>query len=182
MSAQRRKGKPYDPNKIHDRRATDLLRNAQVAPIEVEDPYEAGGKLLVMRSVRDDPLALMHARNRIDEAQYQAGRAFQRDFETAERGPRAIDPGKEAVDGGLSPEPITEGQRKAAKRLALVHRQLGADGSALASDVLIARKTYIQVCEARGLSGSRWEDYFARRFRECLDCLALVYGFATAKS
>jgi hypothetical protein len=25
-------------------------------------------------------------------------------------------------------------------------------------------------------------DYLSRRFRECLDRLALVYGFATAKS
>jgi hypothetical protein len=29
--------------------------------------------------------------------------------------------------------------------------------------------------------GQRWLDYFARRFRECLDRLALIYGFATAK-
>lgn len=176
---RRRKGKPYHP--VHDRRATDLLCNAMVAPIEVDDPYEPESKLLVMRSVRDDPLALLHARGRIDEAQYQAGRAFQSDFETAERGPRAIDPGREAVDGGLAPEAITEGQRKAARRLARVHADLGLDGSALTSDVLIARKTYEQIARARGLSGSRWEDYFARRFRECLDCLALVYGFATAK-
>jgi hypothetical protein len=25
----------------------------------------------------------------------------------------------------------------------------------------------------------RWKDYFARRFQECLDRLALIYGFAT---
>jgi hypothetical protein len=37
-------------------------------------------------------------------------RAFQFDWETAERGARAIDPTKEAVDGGQMPEPITDGQ------------------------------------------------------------------------
>ena len=36
-----------------------------------------------------------------------------------------------------------------------------------------------QVGQKRGLQSQRWNDYFARRFRECLDRLALVYGFAT---
>ena len=148
------------------------------APKDVDDPYEPGATIRVMRSLRNDPLAGLHARNHIDEAQYQAGRAFQHDFETAERGPRAIDPSKEAVDGGLAPEAITEAQRKAAKMLARAHRQLGANGSALTHDVLIHGKTHCQSAESRGLDGRRWEEYFGMRFRECLDCLALVYGFA----
>ena len=176
-SAMRRKHQPYDPAKAHDRRTTDLLRNARVAPIEVDDPFEAGGKLIVMRSTRDDPLASLHARGFIDEAQYHAGRAFQHDFETAERGPRAIDPSKEAVDGGLMPEAITEEQRKAAPSLARVYRALGQDGASLTHDVLIHAKTYAMIAAARGL-GPSFEKYFGIRFRECLDCLALVYGFA----
>lgn len=175
--ARTKRRQPYDPN-VHDRRATDLLRNAQVAPIEIDDPLELGGKLLVMRSTRDDPLAELHARGQIDEAQYRSGREFQEDFETAERGPRAIDPSKEAVDGGQMPEPITEAQRKAAKQLAVVYRALGQDGSALVHEVLVHGKTRAQVAEARGLAGERWEKYFGIRFRECLDCMALVYGFA----
>jgi hypothetical protein len=175
--ARTKRRQPYDPA-AHDRRTTDLLRNAQVAPIEVDDPLELGGKLIVMRSTRDDPLADSHARGQIDEAQYQAGRAFQLDFETAERGPQAIDPSKEAVDGGMMPEPITEAQRKAAKQLAVAYRALGQDGAALAHDVLVHGKTRVQVAAARGLSGRRWEEYFGMRFRECLDRLAVVYGFA----
>ena len=30
-------------------------------------------------------------------------------------------------------------------------------------------------------AGQRWIDYFARRFKECLDRLALMYGFATER-
>jgi hypothetical protein len=73
-----KRGKPYDPSKAHDRRATDfnLGIGKYVAPIEVDDPLEAGGTLIVMRSTRNDPLAGLHARRFIDEAQYQAGRAF----------------------------------------------------------------------------------------------------------
>jgi len=131
-----------------------------------------------MRSTRDDPLADLHARHMIDEAQYQAGRAFQSDFETAERGPRAIDPSKEAVDGGLMPEPITEAQRRAVGQLAAVYHKLGLDGSTLVHDVLVHNRTRRQIAESRGLTGKRWEEYYGMRFRECLDCLALVYGFA----
>ena len=39
-----------------------------------------------------------------------------------------------------------------------------------------------QVAERRGLPTQRWRDYFARRFQECLDRLALIYGFATEKA
>lgn len=178
----RRKGKPYNPTSpVHDRRSHDLVRGAQVAPIEVDDPMELGGKLMVMRSTRNDPLAALHARRQIDEAQYQGGRAFQGDFETAERGPQAIDPSKEFVDGGRLPEPITEAQRKAVKRLAACHRDLGLDGSSLVNDVLIHGRTLEQVCRQRHLRGEVWEKYFGKRLRECLNRLAFIYGFATEK-
>jgi len=181
--ARTKRRQPYNPNNpAHDRRTTDLLRNAKVSPIEIDDPIEVGGKLIVMRSTRDDPLADMHDRRQIDEAQYHGGRAFQRDFETAERGPKAIDFTREAVDGGQMPEAITERQRKAGIQLAVVYRALGQDGQALTHDVLVHNKTRAQVAAARGLSGRRWEEYYGMRFRECLDCLAVVYGYAMAKS
>ena len=113
------------------------------------------------------------------EAQYQAGRAFQSDWEKAERGPRAVDPTREYVDGGQRREPITEGQRKAVLRLNRAERELGADGSALVHDVLVQGLTMEQVGQRRGLHTKRWSDYFSRRLRECLDRLALLYGFAT---
>ena len=64
-------------------------------------------------------------------------------------------------------------------RLNRVERELGADGSALVHEVLILGMTMEQVGQRRGLRGQRWIDYFARRLRECLDRLALIYGFAT---
>jgi hypothetical protein len=36
-----------------------------------------------------------------------------------------------------------------------------------------------QIGQRRGLSSQRWKDYFARRFQECLDRLALIYDFAS---
>ena len=173
--------KPYDPARVHDRRSQDLPLNAEVAAVEVDDPLalEPGERIVALRSICNDPLGRMHSHRHIDEAQYQGGRAFQNDWEKAERGPRAVDPTREYVDGGQAREPITEGQRKAVLRLNRAQRELGADGSALVHEVLILGMTMEQIGQRRGLRTQRWNDYFARRFRECLDRLALMYGFAT---
>ncbi|HVX76055.1 MAG TPA: DUF6456 domain-containing protein [Bradyrhizobium sp.] len=178
-----KRNKPYNPAKGHDRRLRDLPHNAEVAAIEVDDPFalEPGDKIVTLRSLRNDPLGRLHSHRQIDEAQYQGGRAFQDDWERAERGPKAVDPAREYVDGGQVREPITEGQRKAVLRLNRAERELGADGAVLVHEVLILGLTMEQISKRRGLSGQRWMDYLSRRFRECLDRLALVYGFATAK-
>lgn len=177
---RRRKGSPYDPSKAHDRRATESNRGIaeHLTPKEVDDPYEAGGKIIVMRSTRDDPLGDLQSRGMIDEAQYQAGRAFQSDFETAETAARAVDFTREYVDGGLMAEPLSEARIRSGRQLAIVYRQLGMSGSAIVHDFLVHNRTRKQVAESRGFSGKRYEDYFGMRFRECLDCLALVYGFS----
>ena len=170
-----KRNKPHRPTKVHDRRSRDLPRNAEVTAIEVDDPLalEPGEKIVTLRSIRYDPLARLHTHRHIDEAQYQGGRAFQHDWEKAERGPQAVDPTR---------EPITERQRKAVLRLNRAERELGADGAALVHEVLILGMTMEQVGQRRGLRGQRGTDYFARRFRECLDRLALIYGFATART
>ena len=169
--------------KVHDRRAQNLPRNAEVAEVEVDDPLalEPGEKIVTLRSIRNDPLGRLHSHHQIDEAQYQGGRAFQDDWEKAERGPRALDPTRDYVDAAPSREPITERQRMAVLRLNRVERELGADGSMLVREVLILGMTMEQIGERRALRGQRWIDYFAKRLRECLDQLALIYGFATPR-
>ena len=179
----RAKRKLQRSTKVHDRRSNELPRNAEVAAVEVDDPLalEPGEKIVTLRSLRNDPLGRLHSHHQIDEAQYQGGRAFQDDWERAERGPQAVDPSREYVDGGQAREPVTEAQRRAVLRLNRVERELGADGSLLVHDVLVRGFTMEQVMARRGQRGQRWIDYFARRFRECLDRLALVYGFASEK-
>jgi hypothetical protein len=176
-----RRTKPYNPAApVHDRRAADTGRKAQPSPVVVDDPLalEPGDKIEVTRNLRDDPLARLHSKGVIDQAQFDAARAFQDDWEIAERGPRAIDPGKEAVDGGRMPEPVTDEQIAAVKRLSRVDRALGLDGSALTRDILIKRKSYQQIAERRRLYGHSWNDYFGLRFRECLGRMTTVYGSA----
>jgi hypothetical protein len=93
-----------------------------------------------------------------------------------------VDPTREYVDGTRTRDPVTESQRQAVSRLNRVERELGTDGAALVHDVLILGLTMDQIGARRAVRTQRWNDYFARRFRECLDRLALIYGFATEKS
>ncbi|WGR73672.1 MULTISPECIES: hypothetical protein [unclassified Bradyrhizobium] len=176
-----RRNKSYRLAKLYDRRACDLPFNAEVAEIEVDDPLalEPGEKIVAMRSIRTDPLGRLYSHHQIDEAQYRGGRAFQNDWERAERGPQAVDPTREYVDGARMREAVTESQRQAVLRLNRVERELGTDGAALVHDVLVLGLTMDQIGQRRAVRSQRWNDYFARRFRECLDRLALVYGFAT---
>src|SRR5262249_51218620 len=103
-----KRGRPnpaYAEAVVHDRRSADTLATGQYAAIDVDDPYgQRGDKVTVLRQTRGDPLGRLHAHHQIDDAQYHAGRAYQGDRERADRGARAIDPTKEAVDGGRLPE------------------------------------------------------------------------------
>jgi hypothetical protein len=172
---------PYRPAGVHDRRSRDLPLNAEVTEVEVDNPLalQSGEKIVAVRSIHRDPLGRLHSHHQIDEAQYRGGRAFQSDWERAERGPQAVDPTREYVDGTPGREAVTESQRQAVLRLNRVERELGADGAALVHEVLVLGLTMEQVGERRALRSQRWTDYFAKRLQECLDRLALVYGFAT---
>ena len=177
-----KRNKPYDPAKPSpaDRRATQFNQGIQnhVSPEEVDDPYEPGATIIVMRQTRDDPLGSLKSRRSISEAQYQGGRAFQFDFEAVERPAQAVDPSKPYVDCSRNPQPLSDSFSRSLVRLNVAHRELGIIGSALTHDVLIASMSFKEIAASRGLAGERWQKYFGMRFHECLDCLALVYGFA----
>ncbi len=182
--ARARRNMSYKLTGLHDRRSRDVAFNADVVEVEVDDPLalDPDERIVAMRSIRSDPLGRLHSHHQIDEAQYRGGRAYQNDWEKAERGPQAMDPTREYVDGARSREPVTESQRQAVLRLNRVERELGTDGAALVHDVLVLGLTMDQIGQRRAVRTQRWNDYFARRFRECLDRLALVYGFATDAS
>lgn len=179
--ARAKRGKSYRLAKIYDRRSRDLPLNAEVAEVEVDNPLalDPGEKIVALRSIRNDPLGRLHSHHQIDEAQYRGGREFQNDWERAERGPQAVDPTREYVDGTRGREPVTEAQRQAVLRLNRIERELGTDGAALVHDVLVLGLTMEQIGQRRAVRSQRWNDYFSKRFQECLDRLALIYGFAT---
>ncbi len=179
--ARVRRNRSYKLANVYDRRSREIPFNAEVAEVEMDNPLalDPGEKIMAVRSIRCDPLGRLHAHHQIDEAQYRGGRAFQNDWERAERGLQAMDPTREYVDGARTREPVTESQREAVLRLNRIERELGTDGAALVHDVLVLGLTMDEIGQRRAVRTQRWIDYFARRFRECLDRLALIYGFAT---
>src|SRR2546421_11909004 len=110
--ARAKRNKSYRLTKVHDRRSRDLPLNAEVAEVEVDNPLalEPGEKIVALRSIRNDPLGRLHSHRQIDEAQYQGGRAFQNDWERAERGPQAVVSTREYVVGAGTREPVSETQ------------------------------------------------------------------------
>jgi hypothetical protein len=49
----------------------------------------------------------------------------------------------------------------------------------LVTDVIGKGLTLARAADARGISTKSGREYIGRRFRECLDCLAVVFGCAT---
>lgn len=164
----------------HDRRSTDLLINAHVAAVDVDDPYEHGAKVTVLRSLRDDPLSALQSAGQIEQHQFHAGRHWQNAFELAGgAGCRAIDPTREAVDGGqIAQTTISESQVAAFQDLARATKALGLEGESIVLDVLGRGLTIAAAAARRRLVSEPEKKYLGRRFRECLDTLAEVYGFA----
>lgn len=166
----------------------DLPSHAMVAETTTPVPNPIAGNTnerhAVLRSLRDDPLAHLHDRGHIGDAQFEAGRAWQRHYENSGiGGVRAIDFTKEAVDGRRYDDALTDTQRQAVKELARLDRQLGQEGCALVRDVLGKGWTLSRCAESRGMAGQKHDqEYLGRRFRECLDTLAVELGFATRKT
>ena len=171
--------------KVHDRRAA-LTRNALVAPIEVDNPYaiEPGGKIVVMRNLRDDPLAAMHAAGQIDQSLYLAARHWQKAMELAEVGAVKAMEMKEAVDGGCLADPMTEAQRKAVADLARARKKLGPERDALVRDIIGNAQghnlTIRRAAERRGIATEWGRKMLGRKFRASLGILARLFGYATS--
>lgn len=170
-------------DEIHDRTTDDIAINSQVTVAVVSDPYsETGEKIKVTRSLRDDPLAAMYEREQIDDAQFAAGRKWQLLHGKSTIGSiKAIDPGKEAVDGGIMSEPITDMQIAAFQELAKCAGELGFFGNRLVFAVLGEGKQINEAAREFRLSADYEVRYLGRRFRECLETMAIFWQFAAEK-
>ena len=152
---------------------------AETAEIDVDDPHATrkGQKIRVQRQLRGDPLARLHSHNQIDEAQYRAGRAYQRDVETAERFVRSLDLTRERVDGGVTAEPLTDAQVRARKRLTELKHALGRTMHRVTHAVLVERLSMETVAQrVFNREGELSVRYYGRLFRDALDVLAGEYG------
>jgi hypothetical protein len=170
-----RAGKPAEPL-VHNRQATDLLRNARVAVDDVPDPYgQPGEKIRVFRSIRDDILAEMRSRGEIDQAQYDAGRKYERYAEQAEIGSvQAIDTSKPKVDGGRGYEGLTGAQIDAVRQLSEAARVLGPRGETIVRTILVDGKRFNYLGDTRAVVAKNRIKFFTY-----LEILAEHWGCAT---
>lgn len=167
---------------VHDRRAATTSRSLMVDETVVDDPYAPGEKIRVLRALRDDPLAGLHASKQIDDAMMHAGRHWQRAYELVEiGGARAIDPTKEAVDCGFKPPTISDRKVRAGMEISNACKLLGQEGEAITRDILGLHLSIGQTAAKRGMSSKDERAYIGKRFRECLETLAVLFGYASSK-
>jgi hypothetical protein len=94
----------------------NLGADACLAPAQHHDGTVAEGApgwapprrplMTVFVALKDDPVGRMHSRHQIDEAQYQAARAYQLAADQATLGAvHSVDLGRTKVSGGLAPDP-----------------------------------------------------------------------------
>jgi hypothetical protein len=200
--ARARQRSRYD---LRDRYRRRDLPAEHIAVAVIEDPYSQAGyadaegnlsaapewvpprrpMMTVVRALREDPVGRMFARHQIDTAQYQAARAFQQAADQSTIGSiKSVDLEKTKVSGGLSPEPLTDGRRRAMARLRVAEERLmrrhGSEGLGLTRAVLVERQSVEQTARLRGAESDREVWFWSRLFRRCLDSLASAFGFATS--
>jgi hypothetical protein len=141
--------------------------------------------MTVFVALKDDPVGRMHSRRQIDEAQYQAARAYQLAADQATLGAvRSVDLSRTKVSGGLAPDPLPDGRRRAMERLRAVEervtRRYGLEGLSVTRAVLSDRQSVEQTARARGASSTREISFWTGLFRRCLDVLATAFGFSSS--
>lgn len=159
-----------------------------IGAFEVDNPFyhidepTQPKRIVVIRALRDDPLAKLHSRGYIGKGELQAGRKLQELFEASEIGSiSSQDPSREYVDGGGQIRDIfTVKQERALKQLAEVRNGLGQSGYDICRSFLAERKTIEQIALAHHHVVTKAAiTYMGHRFRECLKTASVILGYAT---
>ena len=164
-----------------DRRTSDLPWGADVASSVEEDPYAPGDRIVVLRSIRDDPLAGLLSRGHIDQAQFQAGRRWQACYERAGIGMViAMDPTKEPVDGhGPGHADVTDSQLDAFQQSACGQQSARTAGQCPRPPRSGPRPGNQELCRRTNHLSEIKIKYVGQRLRECLETLAELWGFVS---
>lgn len=143
------------------------------------NPAHAGAsgnpaKITAAYNPKESPAAWYRAKGIIDEPAYQAASLFRFLYERCGgSGVKALDYGKEPVDGGqIATDGLTDGRMDAAKRLLQAHDKLGHAGYLLVE----------AVCgQCFWVKDIHPDQYTQRRqmaaLRDCLDELAVMWEF-----
>lgn len=163
-----------------DRRATDLPKGAVVSEVIIRAPGdEIDEKSIVYRQVRSDTLGALRAAEVIDEAQYIAGRRWQRAYELTEiGGGKGIDTTRPAVDGGRMPDPLPEHRWNASEDLKSAKSALGWWQSSIVEDILGKQLSFADLGIKYGNSSEFFRRHINHVFRQALETLTVVFELA----
>jgi hypothetical protein len=119
-----------------------------------------------------------HAQRRISTAAYRTGRLFQRVLEGGRLGGLAKLTWRPRVDAAPCAElVIINGLSSAKRRMELetfLVQQVGRIGAAFLRRILVDGSTYAQIAGAAGRGSVREVSFVAKRFRTCLQELAVA--------
>lgn len=134
-------------------------------------------KIMAAYNFKESYVGFLFGKGHISEAEKRAGDRVRQAFEAmGGAGAQAIDYSRTKVDGGKIADPISVRQLEAGATLREVHQRLGPEGHDLV----------IKLCgECRwpkDLTNEKYrQTYLSHRLRECLETLAVHWGFRSAK-
>ncbi|TAT82481.1 hypothetical protein [Rhizobium ruizarguesonis] len=156
--------------------------------VTIANPYyssthdgEAGNPRTVpaIINLKESAITMLASRGRIDAAQLAAATRFRALWEAVCRGTRAIDYGREPVDGGGHADPISHRQMHAAEELRRVRPLLGEEGFSLVSRICVEGYSLGEVVGPG--SSKRAKLKAARDLREYLDLLCEFWNLSTRR-
>lgn len=132
-------------------------------------------KIGAMLNVRESSIEYLYSRNMIDQAQRMAGGKFRMYWEAAGgKGAKAIDYGREHVDGGSAITPISDMMAIAGQELKMCRNILGLRGFDLMEKVAGQGLMIADLSKARNE-----RDAFMFMLKDGLDVLAHAWGYRT---
>ncbi|PKA39663.1 hypothetical protein CWR43_30830 [Rhizobium sullae] len=130
-------------------------------------------------NIKESAVVMLYSRGRLDDAQFAAASKFRALWEAVCRSTRAIDYGREPVDGGRRADPIGERQMHAADQLRRVRPLLGEQGYWLVARICGEGYSLGEVVRPRGSKRAKLNA--ANDLRTCLDKLCELWNLATRR-
>lgn len=135
-------------------------------------------RITVAYNSRESYVGFLHAKEAITDAEKMAGDRIRKAFEAmGGSGARAMDYSRVFVDGGNIPEPIGAAQLEAGRVLKFAAMALGPQGYELTLALAGMCKWPEEMAQTR-----RKREYIGQRFRECLETLAVHWGYQRSKT
>jgi hypothetical protein len=131
-------------------------------------------RIMAAYNAKESYVGLLFIRGHISAAERRAGDKVRQAFEMmGGAGARAIDYSRTKVDGGQIASTVTIEQLQAGATLRECHSILGAQGHDLIIRIAGEGKTPRDIAP----SNERMQNYLSMRLRECLETLAVHWGY-----